>query len=145
MLSNGSTKKQHLIKTRDMSSQDDRNVSSKPELETGTIPSVTDMQVNVHIGQAVKCPSVEQILSELTALPPCLSAGGTETLQAEEQENLFHSLQEISRNFREGDEASVEALKDARTILDRLWECNSDYLVQAANDLANGSRDCKFG
>ena len=129
-----------------MTSQDDRNVANKHELEIGTIPSVTDMQVNAHKGQAVKCPSVEQILSEsLTALPPCLPAGGTETLQAEEQEKLFHSLQEASRNFKEGDEASVEALKTARTILGRLWECNSDYLVQAANDLANGSRDGKFG
>ena len=128
-----------------MSFQDDRNVASKPEFETGTIPSVTDMQVNAHKGQAVKCPSVEQILSESTALPPCLPAGGTETLQAEEQEKLFHSLQEASKNFQEGDEASVEALKSARTILDRLWECNSDYLVQAANDLANGSRNGMFG
>lgn len=125
-----------------MSVQNDLNAA---RLETGALSSAPDMQVDVAKRQQVNCPSVEEVLSDLTTLPPGLSARGTEPLQAEEQKNLFSFLQEAFNNSENGDEAAVASLKDVRAILDKLWKCNSDYLVQAADVLANGSRNREFG
>lgn len=92
----------------------------------------------------VDCPSVEQVLSESAVSLPPLSAKGTESLSAEEQASLFSSLQDAFRNSEGGGEAAIEALKDVRAILDKLWQGNSEYLVQAADVLANGSRNREF-
>lgn len=124
-----------------MSIQNDLNAAG---LETGALSSAPDMQVDVAKGQGLKRPSVEEVLSELAAGPPGLSARGTEPLQTEEQKTLFSSLQEAVNNSENGDEAAVAALKGVRAILDRLWKCNSDYLVKAADVLANGSRNREF-
>lgn len=118
-----------------MSAPNELNTANEPGLET-----TPDMQVNVRKHRAVDCPSLEQVLSESTISPPSLPAGGTEPLSAEEQANLFLSLQDAFRNS----EGADEALKDVRAILDKLWQSNSEYLVQAADILANGSRNREF-
>lgn len=41
-------------------------------------------------------------------------------------------------------EDQLRALKDVRGILDQMWWCNSNFLVTAAEVLADGSRDCEF-
>lgn len=122
-----------------MGAQNEPNTASKPGPETAS-----DMQLDIRKHQVVDCPSLEQVLSESTVSPPSLSARGAESLSAEEQTNLFSSLQDAFRNSEGGGEAGIEALKDVRAILDKLWQGNSEYLVQAADVLANGSRNREF-
>ncbi|ODM21652.1 hypothetical protein SI65_02496 [Aspergillus cristatus] len=114
-----------------MASQDEMNTAG----ERVSAPA-TQVQKS-----AVEFPSVEDILSDSTALPPRLPTERTDSLPAEEQTNLLRSLQEILKNFEGANEADVEAFKDVRSVLDKLWSCKLDYLVQAANVLANGSRN----
>lgn len=115
----------------------------------------------------IKLPSVEQILSELTAETPSLPTRGTETVQLEEQANMFCSLRSLLKKAEEEDEGKcfdlrelhaaldqadadsrrgrrdLKALESVLVILHRLWECQSDYMAQAAEILADGSRDRK--
>lgn len=120
-----------------MTSQDEMNTA-------GERVSAPDMQVSLQKPQDVDCPSVEKILSESTALPPSLPTERTDSLPAEEQTNLLTSLQETLENLESENEAEIEAFMDVRSILDKLWSSNSDLLVQAANLLANGSRNCEY-
>lgn len=117
-------------------------MTSKDEMNTASERSSgPDMQVNSR-AQAIEYPSVEEILSETTALPPRLPTERTDSLPAEEQASLLESLQKILKILEAGD-AGVEAVQDVRLILDKLWKCNSDLLLQVANLLANGSRNRK--
>ena len=119
-----------------MAFQDEMNTA-------GELVSSPDMQFNVK-KLAVEFPSVEAFLSDSTALQTSLPTQRTVFLSAEEQTNLLTSLQEILQNFEGENEADIEALKDVRSILDKLWSCKSDHLVQAANLLANGSRNREY-
>jgi hypothetical protein len=108
-------------------------------------------------------PPVEQITSDLSS-PPSLTKG-TETIDPEEQKNMFWNVQNIIQKADEGTSfdlkelhasleqadadsrrggCNVESLGEVRTILYKLWSCNSEYLAQTAEVLANGSRDCEF-
>ncbi|PYI12093.1 ubiquinone biosynthesis protein [Aspergillus sclerotiicarbonarius CBS 121057] len=87
----------------------------------------------------IQCPSLSQVLSELALLSPPTTLAATEPLPSEEQETLFHSLQNHLKSAE--DLELSEALKDIPDILDKLWKCRSLYLVPAAEALANGSRD----
>lgn len=94
--------------------------------------------------QTLDCPSLAQVLSEPEVSFPCLSARVVEDLPEDEQKSLFSSLQDAFKQSESGGDAGNEALQTIRVILDKLWECSSGYLVQAADVLANGSRSREF-
>ncbi|KAJ5143057.1 uncharacterized protein N7515_001844 [Penicillium bovifimosum] len=108
---------------------------------------------------------VEKILSDLpgtsSSLPP-----RTETVDSEEQRDMFLELRDIIEKARQVDEAGnsfdlkelhasleeadanirrgrrdAETLQSVNLTLQKLWACNSEYLVQATEIIANGSRD----
>ena len=66
--------------------------------------------------------------------------------QAEQEEGVVY-LNELGTVFEEADARckagyiDVEALRNAKGILHTLWESHSRYLVDAANVLADASRD----
>jgi hypothetical protein len=109
---------------------------------------------------------MEDILSDLSGFSSSLPARGAEAFDSEEQQGMFHALRDIIEKAQESDEAgnnfdlqelhaSLEesdattrrGRRDAETLqsvidtLNKLWTCNSEYLVQATEIIANGSRD----
>lgn len=111
-------------------------------------------------------PPIKDILSDLSGLSSSLSARGTEDVDLEEQQVMFRALRDIVEEAQEVDEAGnnfdlkelhasleeADAItkrgrRDAETLqsvvdtLNKLWTCNSEYLVQATEIIANGSRD----
>ncbi|PGH11454.1 hypothetical protein AJ80_07134 [Polytolypa hystricis UAMH7299] len=95
--------------------------------------------------------------------PPCAPARDGEKLSKEAEEKMFRALQEIFREAEEEEDnfdvtdllAALEVaddqskrgrqnpqvLKGVRMALDKLWRSGSDYMAQAAEVLANGSRN----
>lgn len=89
-------------------------------------------------------------------------------MSQEEQENLLRALQTTIENVQDTAEAGngfevkelhasleqaadtrpnqryLEVAQNVRNILDQLWSSNSVLLTQAAESLANASRDRKF-
>ncbi|KAJ6052077.1 hypothetical protein N7460_002611 [Penicillium canescens] len=111
-------------------------------------------------------PPVKDILSDLSGFSSSLPARGSEAVDSEEQQGMFRALRDIIEKAQESDEAgnnfdlkelhaSLEesdattrrGRRDAETLqsvidtLNKLWTCNSEYLVQATEIIANGSRD----
>lgn len=111
-------------------------------------------------------PSVEQVLSGLPELSPSLSSRDTEPLSPEDQEKMFRALRTVIENAEGTAEAGnafdlkelhasleladadarrgrrdSESLQGVLKILNQLWASNSQFLAQAAEVLANGSRD----
>jgi hypothetical protein len=111
-------------------------------------------------------PPIEDILSDLSGFSSSLPARGAEAVDSEEQQGMFRALRDIIEKAQESDEAgnnfdlqelhaSLEesdattrrGRRDAETLqsvidtLNKLWTCNSEYLVQATEIIANGSRD----
>ena len=114
-------------------------------------------------------PSVDLVLQDLPQISTSLPSRDTETIEPEEQERMFRSLKSIIEHVEGTAEAAgsfdlkelhasleqadadarrgrrdLESLQSVRTIIDHLWSCNSEYLAQAAEVLANGSRDREF-
>jgi hypothetical protein len=130
--------------------------------------STAQLAVHGDAGQSVstkgnlELPSVKQILSDLpevsSSLPP-----RTGTIDPAEQQEMFRGLQEIIEKAQDAgnsfdlkelhaslEEADAnekrgrrdaETLQTVRATLQKLWDCNSEYLVQAAEVIADGSRD----
>lgn len=117
----------------------------------------------------IDLPSVDLVLQDLPQISTSLPSRDTETIDSEEQEMMFRSLKsiiervegtteaagsfdlkELHASLEQGDadarrgRRDLESLRSVRTIIDRLWSCNSPYLAQAAEVLANGSRDREF-
>ncbi|KAJ5222584.1 uncharacterized protein N7469_008824 [Penicillium citrinum] len=115
---------------------------------------------------ALELPSIEQTLADLPESSDSLPSRSSDTLAQEEQEKMFRALKHILDNFHGSDESSQsfdlkelhssleQADEDARRgqrdvsplqkviiILHNLWAANSGLLSQAAEALANGSRD----
>ncbi|KAE8374305.1 armadillo-type protein [Aspergillus bertholletiae] len=104
----------------------------------------------------MKCPTLSQIMSSLPPIPAALEPGVSMPLSLEEQRTLFDTLQEALKmaetryqtsRAAEADEGNpffkqantlFEGLQD---ILYQLWTCKSRFMVQAAEALANGSRN----
>jgi hypothetical protein len=111
-------------------------------------------------------PPVQQIFSELPELSSSLSERGTETLSLEEQEKMFRALSLVFENAENAAEAGnafdlkelhasleqadadarrgrrdPESLQSVLEILNQLWVSDSEFLAQAAEVLANGSRE----
>jgi hypothetical protein len=114
-------------------------------------------------------PSVDLVLQDLPHISTSLPSRDTETIESDEQVKMVAALKGIIENPEGAAEAGssfdlkelhasleqadadaprgrriLENLQSVRTIIDRLWSCSSDYLVQAAEILANGSRDREF-
>lgn len=111
-------------------------------------------------------PPVQQVFSELPELSSSLLDRGTETLSLEEQEKMFRALSLVIENAEaaaEGGNAfdlkelhasleqadadarrgrrDSESLQSVVKILNQLWASDSEFLAQAAEVLANGSRE----
>ncbi|KAJ5681554.1 uncharacterized protein N7477_001494, partial [Penicillium maclennaniae] len=114
----------------------------------------------------LELPSVDQILQSLPHIPTWLPSRDTETINSDEQKKMFFSLKSIVETAEGATEAGssfdlkelhasleqadadarrggrgLETLQSVLTTIRRLWSCNSEYLAQAAEVLANGSRD----
>jgi len=110
-------------------------------------------------------PSIKDILADpstsTSSLPPRI-----ESVDSKEQQEMFRGLRDIIEKAQEVDEAgntfdlkelhasleeadanSRRGRRDAETLqtvcatLHKLWACQSAYLVQATEIIANGSRD----
>lgn len=115
-------------------------------------------------------PSVDKVLSDLPELESSLQPQGTAEVQSEEQENMFRALKQIIEQTGETSEVGAafdlkelhasleqaegearrgrrdaETLKGVLNTLHQLWSCNSRWMAQAAEILANGSRERKCG
>ncbi|KAJ5180737.1 hypothetical protein N7492_003947 [Penicillium capsulatum] len=127
--------------------------------------STTQVARDGPASSSLELPSVEKVLSELPEGSTSLSPRGAETLDSEDQSKMLRAL----KNAIENSEATTgtgnnfdlkelhasleqadadargrrrkESLDSAKAILDQLWNCNSDLLSQAAEILANNSRD----
>lgn len=110
-------------------------------------------------------PSVEQILSSLPERKVALPPRGEVALSQEEEGNLLRALQTAIEDVQDTTEAGIGFdLKELHSslahaaetrpnhryfpnsqkvlsILDQLWSANSEFLSQAAEKLANRSRD----
>lgn len=111
-----------------------------------------------HRGPGLDLPSIEKIISSFPEKPPSLPPRGKVTLSEQKQEQLLDALKKAIATFRgEADvgngfdlkelHASLEQtdanynLPSVPIILDQLWQCNSELLIDAAETLANESRD----
>lgn len=115
----------------------------------------------------LELPSIEKILSTTSGVPSHLPPR-TETVGLEEQQDMFRGLRDVIEKAQEADEArnsfdlkelhasleeadansrrgrrDTETLQSVSATLQKLWACNSSYLVQATEIIANGSRDRK--
>ncbi|KXG53895.1 Armadillo-like helical [Penicillium griseofulvum] len=135
---------------------------SSAGISTAQLAVHGDASQSVSTKGNLELPSVKQILSDLPevsfSLPP-----RTATIDPEEQQEMFRGLQEIIEkaqdvgnsfdlkelhaSLEEADANEKRGRRDAETLqtvratLQKLWDCNSEYLVQAAEVIANGSRD----
>lgn len=114
--------------------------------------------LSIPVEQRLDNPSAEDVLGLVGFGVPhsSLFPPGMETFNADDQTTMFQSLQDFVRmtnveNIQElhrsfgrsgrGGAHEVETLDDMRITLNHLWACKSDYLPQAAELLANESRD----
>ncbi|KAJ5338743.1 hypothetical protein N7452_005471 [Penicillium brevicompactum] len=112
----------------------------------------------------LELPSIRQILADLPSNSSPLEPR-TETVDPEAQQEMFRGLRDIIENaqvdetegaydlkelhasLEEAEASSKRGRRDAKTLrsvcdtLHRLWTCKSEYLAQAAEIIANGSRD----
>ncbi|KAF4760106.1 hypothetical protein HAV15_007399 [Penicillium sp. str.  len=113
----------------------------------------------------LELPPTKKILSDLpevsSSLPP-----RTETIDSEDQQEMFHELRDIIEKAQEVDDAGnsfdlkelhasleeadanakrgrrdADTLRSVSATLQKLWASNSEYLVQATEIIADGSRD----
>lgn len=147
-----------------MASTDTISMAAGTGTEAARQPAVLATSFNL--------PTVQQILSELPELSSSLSGRDTETLSLEDQEKMFRALRTIIENAEGTAEAGnafdlkelhasleqadadarrgrrdPESLQTVLKILNQLWASSSEFLAQAAEVLANGSRDretCSF-
>ncbi|PLB36983.1 putative GTP binding protein [Aspergillus candidus] len=103
-------------------------------------------------------PSLDVIISSLAPSSPAAAPSGSESLPLEEQKALLSALQDILRNAEAGGQITKASdaqdstssaqvgpdFETVRGILDKLWACSSHLMVQAAELLANGSRNSSW-
>lgn len=111
-------------------------------------------------------PAVDQVLASLSGPSSSLPARDHEKIDQGKQYDMFCALKNVIEHAEGAAEAGnsfdlkelhasleqadaearrgrrdVDALRNVHAVLGHLWSCNSGYLVQAAEILANGSRD----
>lgn len=146
------------LKTNIMASPNGINTGHGSVLETSR-PSVSS---------ELDLPSVDQVLSGLPDISSILPVQDA-TVDLKDQEAMFRALKNIIEHAEQTSEvgnsfdlkelhaslgqAEEEArlgrrdattLESVHTTLVQLWSCNSTLMAQAAEILANGSRDRKF-
>ncbi|KAJ5225169.1 hypothetical protein N7468_006394 [Penicillium chermesinum] len=85
-------------------------------------------------GTSFDLPSVDEVLARLPGIPTSLPLRGSESLDPSKQTAMLSSIQD-------GLSAEPSSLEDIPNLLNQLWACGSDLLVQAAEVLANKSRE----
>ncbi|KAJ0422547.1 armadillo-type protein [Aspergillus carlsbadensis] len=99
---------------------------------------ITFLSTRTQDAESLACPLLEDIFPESARLPPCLEPPQTESFPLNEQESLL-SIQSALKKLESAPDAVV--LEGVPGILTKLWDCQSQYLVQATEALANGSRN----
>lgn len=117
---------------------------------------------------ALDVPSVNKVLSGLSDIFSSLQERGASELEIEKQEAMFNALKNVIERTAETTEAGssfdlkelhaslgqaegearlgsrdAKILESVHTTLLQLWSCNSQFMAQAAEILANGSRERK--
>jgi hypothetical protein len=88
----------------------------------------------------IDCPSLRQILSQMSPGPSILPVQTISSVPADKQAALLGRLEDVLAEATGG----VESFEEVQTILIELWKCRSGYLAPAADALANGSRNCAW-
>jgi hypothetical protein len=141
-----------------MASQDYKDGGS-----TGLVPVATITDI-ISLADGIDLPAVESVIPDLTNLESLSPSTETEeVIPAEEQGQMFRALKEVlSKTEGNVDVFDVQELRDAlesadtaaqegrrgpqllegvAAILQKLWQSESRYMVEAAEALANASRD----
>lgn len=141
-----------------MASQDYKDGGS-----TGLVPVATTTTDLISSADGIDLPAVETVVPNLTDLKSLPSSTGIEGVPVEEQGQMFRALKEVlSKTEGDEDVFDVQELRDAlesadtaaqegrrgpqllggvAAILQKLWQSKSRYMVEAAEALANASRD----
>lgn len=138
-----------------MTSLDDQDGYRKPQ---NGIQGAARGGLSIPEEQRIKYPPVEDVLAVAGYGVPrsSLFPPGTETFNVEDQRSMLESvrnfvektdiedIQELQRSFSQGGRSrghAVQSFDDMRVVLNHLWACKSDCLIDAAELLANESRD----
>ncbi|CEL02424.1 hypothetical protein ASPCAL03594 [Aspergillus calidoustus] len=89
--------------------------------------------------EGLACPSLKDIFPKSAQLPPGLDPPQTQSSPLNEQQESLLSIQNALKEQESLPDAV--ALKSVPGDLTKLWDCQSQYLVQATEALANGSRN----
>ncbi|PCH04775.1 Armadillo-like helical [Penicillium occitanis (nom. inval.)] len=141
-----------------MASQDYKDGGS-----TGLVPVATTNTDIISLAGGIELPAVETVVPDLTDLKSLSSSETEEVAPVEEQDQMFRALKEVlSKTEGDEDVFDVQELRDAlesadtaaqegrrgpqllggvAAILQKLWQSESRYMVEAAEALANASRD----
>lgn len=131
-------------------------------------PGHSKQQLSVSsVSEEVNLPPVETILSTLGG-PPAPSVAVREylDLSVEEQSQMYRALQDVLSKSEENEgsfdveelrtslehadaetrrgQRSLQALEGVLATLEKLWYSRSQYMAEAAEALANGSRERKI-
>ncbi|KEY78221.1 GTP binding protein [Aspergillus fumigatus] len=113
---------------------------NEPDMFHTTGPDTEDQLAKETSSKAqndIDCPSLGQILSQLSPPPSTLPVQTLSLVPVDEQEVLLRRLEDVLAEATGG----AESFEEVQTILNELWKCQSSYLAQAADALANGSRN----
>ncbi|GAM33289.1 hypothetical protein TCE0_003f00084 [Talaromyces pinophilus] len=141
-----------------MASQDYKDGGS-----TGLVPVATTNTDIISLAGGIELPAVETVVPDLTDLKSLSSSETEGVVPVEEQDQMFRALKEVlSKTEGDEDVFDVQELRDAlesadtaaqegrrgpqllggvAAILQKLWQSESRYMVEAAEALANASRD----
>ncbi|KAH1492683.1 hypothetical protein KXX52_004008 [Aspergillus fumigatus] len=116
---------------------------NEPDMVHTTGPDTEDQLAKETSSKAqndIDCPSLGQILSQLSPPPSTLPVQTLSLVPVDEQEVLLRRLEDVLAEATGG----AESFEEVQTILNELWKCQSSYLAQAADALANGSRNASL-
>lgn len=141
-----------------MASQDYKDGGS-----TGLVPVATKNTDIISLAGGIELPAVETVVPDLTDLKSLSSSETEGVVPVEEHDQMFRALKEVlSKTEGAEDVFDVQELRDAlesadtaaqggrrgpqllrgvAAILQKLWQSESRYMVEAAEALANASRD----
>lgn len=114
---------------------------NEPDVVQTAGPDAEDQLAKETSSQAqngMDCPSLGQILSQLSPGPSILPVQTISSVPVDEQAALLRRLEDVLAEATGG----AERFEEVQTILIELWKCRSSYLALAADALANGSRNC---
>lgn len=92
--------------------------------------------------EGVLCPSLPEIFLESAQLPPATEPPDMAVLSLHEQGTLLHSVEDTLKEAEL--DSGTANFKDVPGVLLKLWHGQSEYLTQATEALANGSRNRQY-